>query len=116
MVSKIIVERLKAYIPKLVFPFQVGFIPGRNIHENIIIAQEMIHSMGKVKGRKGYFVIKGDFSKAYDKLNWGFIWRILNEINLVENMINIIMHSVTSVETNVKWRSYFPLPVCTLYG
>ncbi|MCH81151.1 putative non-LTR retroelement reverse transcriptase, partial [Trifolium medium] len=103
VVSKVMVERLKVHIPKLVSPFQTDFVSGQNIHENIIIAQEMIHSMGKTKGRKGYFVIKVDLSKAYDKLSWGFIWRILNEINLPENMINVIMHSVTSVETNVKW-------------
>jgi hypothetical protein len=37
VVSKIMVERLKDYIPKLVSPFQAGFVPGRNIHENILL-------------------------------------------------------------------------------
>ncbi|PNX97637.1 ribonuclease H, partial [Trifolium pratense] len=97
------VERLKEHIPKLVSPFQAGFVPGRNIHENIIFGQEMIHSMHHMKGKKAYFAIKVDLSKAYDKLNWEFIWRILNEIGIPQKMMNVIMHSVTSVETNVKW-------------
>ncbi|MCH86446.1 hypothetical protein A2U01_0007303, partial [Trifolium medium] len=67
IVSKVIVARLKIYIPKLVSPFQTGFVPGRNIHENIIVAKEMIHSMHMARGRKGYFAIKVDLSKAYDK-------------------------------------------------
>ncbi|MCH80961.1 hypothetical protein A2U01_0001739, partial [Trifolium medium] len=103
LVSKVIVERLKECIPKLVSPFQTGFVPGRIIHENIIVAKEMVHSMHKMKGRKGAFAIKVDLSKAYDKLSWEFIWRVLCEINLPSNLVNIIMHSVTSVETNVKW-------------
>jgi hypothetical protein len=68
-----------------------------------VVAQEMMHSMRKFKGKKGYFAIKVDLSKAYDKLNWNFIWRVLTEIKLPESIINIIMHSVTSVDTNVKW-------------
>jgi hypothetical protein len=58
--------------------------------------------MVKMKGRKGYVAIKVDLSKAYDKLNWNFIWQILKEIQLPDSLINVIMHSVTSVETNVK--------------
>ncbi|WJX55356.1 Protein DETOXIFICATION 41 [Trifolium repens] len=103
IVSKVIVARLKNYIPKLVSPFQTGFVPGRNIHENIVVTKEMVHSMHMAKGRKGFFAIKVDLSKAYDKLSWEFVWRVLTEANFPDNIINIIMHSVTSVETNVKW-------------
>jgi hypothetical protein len=52
-----------------------------------------------------------DLSKGYGKLNWEFIWHILKEIQLPDSMINVIMHPVTSAETNVKWNgargSYF---------
>jgi hypothetical protein len=80
VVSKVVVERLKDCIPSLISPYQTGFVPGRNIHENIIVAQEMTHSMVKMKGNRGYVAIKVDLSKAYDKLNWDFIWQILQEI------------------------------------
>jgi hypothetical protein len=103
VVSKVIVERLKEFGLLIVSPFQTGFVPGRNIHENIVVALEMIHSMAKIMGKKGYFVIKVDLSKAYDKLKWGFIWRVLIEMRMPDNVINLIMHMVTSVETNIKW-------------
>jgi len=102
-ISKTVVERQKDTIPFIISPFQIGFVLGRNIHENIVVAQEMIHSMIKMKGRKGFFAIKVDLSKAYDKLSWEFIWRIFTELKLPNNIVNIIIHSVTSVETNVKW-------------
>lgn len=53
-----IVGRLKNHMNKLTSSFQTGFVPGRAIHENIIIVNEAIHIMEKLKGKKGYFVIK----------------------------------------------------------
>jgi hypothetical protein len=103
IVSKVVVERLKECISRLISPFQTGFVPGRNIHENIIVAKETVHSMNKMKGKRGAFAIKVDLSKAYDKISWEFIWRILVEINFPEVLINVVMHAVTSVITNVKW-------------
>lgn len=102
-ITKIIVERLKNVMPKLVSPFQSGFILGRSIQKNIHVAREIVHCMKNLKGKKGFFVIKVDLSKAYDKISWDFIWRNLVEINLHMKIINIIMHGVTSVETNIKW-------------
>ncbi|GAU13938.1 hypothetical protein TSUD_262650 [Trifolium subterraneum] len=52
IVSKVIVERLKVCMPMLVSPFQTGFVPGRNIHENIMVAKEMIHTMHRMQNSK----------------------------------------------------------------
>jgi hypothetical protein len=41
-------------------------VPGRNIHENIVVAKEMIHTMNRMKSKKGAFTIIVDLSKAYD--------------------------------------------------
>jgi hypothetical protein len=70
IITKIMVNRLKKIIPQMVSPIQTGFVPGRNITENIVIAQEMLHSMTKMRSRIGFFVIKVDLSKAYDRLSW----------------------------------------------
>jgi hypothetical protein len=68
-VSKVIVDRLQECVASLITPYQTGFVPGRNIHENIVVAKEMAHTMHFMKGKKGTFAIKVDLSKAYDKLN-----------------------------------------------
>lgn len=102
MVSKVVFERLEDCIPTIISPYQIRFVSGRNIHENIIVTHEMIHSMSNKKGCKNYFAIKVDLLKTYDKLNWNFIWQVLMKVKLPDAMINVIMHSVTSVETNVK--------------
>lgn len=63
----------------------------------------MVHNMEKLKVKIGYFSMKVDLSKAYDKFNWEFIWRTLRENKLYERMINLIMHAVSSVETDINW-------------
>ena len=68
-ITKIIMNRLKPSLPSLILPFQASFILKRNIQDNIIIAQELMHSLKKMRERRGFFVIKVDLEKAYDCLN-----------------------------------------------
>lgn len=53
----------------LVSPHQCNFVPNRHNSDNIIIAQEVIHSMRTNRGAKGWMAIKIDLEKAYDWLN-----------------------------------------------
>ena len=68
VVTKIIVARLRPLLEKLISPLQMAFVPGRKGIDNAIIAQEVIHSLGKKKEKVGYMVLKIDLEKAYDKL------------------------------------------------
>lgn len=70
---KIIVKRLKEIISTVVSPYQASFVPGRNIHDNIIIVNEMIHSMRRKRGNKGVMAIKVDLEKAYDRISWAYM-------------------------------------------
>lgn len=45
-------NRVKNIIVSIVTPYQVRFIPSRSIHNNIIMANEMIHNMNKLRGNK----------------------------------------------------------------
>uniref|UniRef100_A0A803PH86 Reverse transcriptase domain-containing protein n=1 Tax=Cannabis sativa TaxID=3483 RepID=A0A803PH86_CANSA len=77
VISKIIANRIKPLLPKLICPTQAAFVPGRNIHDNNVIAQEIVHSFNRKKGREGLFAIKIDLMKAYDRMSWGFIDHVL---------------------------------------
>ncbi|XP_028093960.1 uncharacterized protein LOC114294059 [Camellia sinensis] len=50
IISKIIVNRLRPLLSKIVRPNQSSFILGKNTSDNIIITQEIIHSLNKKKG------------------------------------------------------------------
>ena len=50
MITKLLNNRLK---PLLECPTQSVFVPGRSIHDNSILVQEVIHSMKKKKDVHG---------------------------------------------------------------
>ncbi|WJX67493.1 hypothetical protein P8452_51955 [Trifolium repens] len=95
-ITKIIANRLQDIMPLLVGPQQCSFIKGRQSTDNIIIAQEVFHSMHIRKGSKGYMAVKVDLDKAYDRLRWEFILDTLKDIGFEENFINLIYHCISS--------------------
>jgi hypothetical protein len=115
IITKVIVNRLKEIVAQVVSPFQTGFVPGRNITENIVIAQEMLHSMVRMRSKVGFFAIKVDLAKAYDRLDWSFLHKVLLEVRVPNELISVIMKCVTSVQSNVLWngaRSEYFQPQC----
>ena len=68
IITKIIVSRLRPFLDKLISPLQTAFVPGRKGIDNVIIVQEIIHTLSKKRGKAGYMAIKIDLEKAYDKL------------------------------------------------
>ena len=71
--NKTLANRLKKIMQSRIGPNQSSFVPGRQITDNIIIYQEVLHSMRKSKVGKGIMLIKIDLEKAYDRLSWPFI-------------------------------------------
>lgn len=47
--------------------------------------------------------IKIDLAKAYDRLNWHFIFKCLSILNLDENFKSLIMTCITSTSYKVLW-------------
>ena len=101
VVTKIIVKRLRVALPKLVSPLQTAFVPGRKGIDNMILVQELVHTMGTKKGKEGYMAIKIDLEKAYDRLEWHFIRDILLLFNFPASLIKLILSCVSSSSISV---------------
>ena len=101
IVSKIIVNKIRPFMKQLVSPLQAAFIPRRKGLDNMIIAQEILHSMEKKKGRSGVMVLKIDLEKAIDRLEWSFIREILIHFNFPSDLIAIIMDCISSSTVSI---------------
>lgn len=84
-------------------PYQASFIHGRQPKDNIIIAQEIVHSLENKKGKLGGIILKIDLEKAYDRIDWNFLTKVLANFNLNEGWIKFIMNCVSQVETSIMW-------------
>ena len=102
-ITKIVANKLKGILPELIGPMQTSFVPGRHITENIIIAQEVIHTMRQKSGKIGHMLIKVDLEKAYDRLSWDFIFETLCEAGIPSDLIRITMDCITSASMQILW-------------
>ncbi|KAH9788525.1 reverse transcriptase domain-containing protein [Citrus sinensis] len=81
----------------------MGFVPGRHIIDNIVVAQEVVHSMRRKTGKRGLMAIKVDLEKAYDRLNWSFIFETLQLAGFPIQLSRLIMECVTTVKMSILW-------------
>uniref|UniRef100_A0A803PJF5 Reverse transcriptase n=1 Tax=Cannabis sativa TaxID=3483 RepID=A0A803PJF5_CANSA len=110
IISRIITDRLKGVIDPLVSPFQFAFLPGRSIAECSIVAQEVLHTIKHKKGKGGLMAIKTDMSKAYDRLEWSFLLRVLRANGFSSLVCNLIMQCVTTINFSILLNSAPLLP------
>lgn len=103
IVTNTIVNRLKLLIQKWVLLNQSSFVPGQSITDNIVVAQDIIHSMRSKDGKKGWMAVKIDMEKAYARLDWSFIAETLNDIGIPGNLQHLIVHCINSSIMQVLW-------------
>lgn len=77
---------------------QSGFIQGRAIADNVLITHEMLHFLKTSQATKRCsMVVKIDMSKAYDRIEWGFLRAVLEILDFQETWIDWIMECITMV-------------------
>lgn len=98
VISKLLSLRLKPMLHYTISENQSAFIPGRAISDNVLITHEILHYLKTTKSMKrGSMAVKSDMSKAYDRLEWGFIKCVLEKLGFCEKFVTLIMECVTSV-------------------
>lgn len=103
ILSKVLVHRLQPFLADLVGAEQLSFVPRRQITDNVVIVQEVIHSMHHKTGTVGWMAIKVDLEKAYDRLSWEFIKDTLILANLPSSIVALIMDLITSASMQILW-------------
>lgn len=79
LISKVLAARIKSVMPKLISHNQFAFTQGRQISDCILIANEVVDLLNKRQG--GGFLLKLDFAKAYDNVEWSFLLDIMKVMN-----------------------------------
>ncbi|KAK3230976.1 hypothetical protein Dsin_002857 [Dipteronia sinensis] len=70
-------NRLRAVLGKVISETQRAFILGRLISDNAIIGFECMHALRIRRCKDGSMAVKLDMSKAYDRVEWGFLVEVL---------------------------------------
>ena len=102
IMAKVLANRLKKLLPRIISHEQAAFVSGRSITDNILVAFELIHHMKrKNKGKHGEVTFKIDIIKAYDKIDWGFLIGIMLKLGFDNRWVDLMMLCVSTVRYNV---------------
>ena len=85
--SKLIANRLKIRLPKLIHPDQKAFVAGRQMHEGILNQRITVEHCIKHKIRGALVAI--DFAKAFDSVEHSALWNSLKMFDFSDYLIKL---------------------------
>ena len=94
VISKVIANRLKPLLALLISQEQSGYVEGRQILDGIILTHEIIHSLKHSK--QVGMLLKIDLSKAFDRLSWIYIDKMLTAFGFSPMWIRWIASLISS--------------------
>lgn len=99
--------RMKPLMKKIIATNQSAFVEGRQIQDNLLIVHEAFHTFKK-KGRSPdhFMAIKLDMSKAFDRVRWSFLRKVLLKFGFNATWVDLILKSLNSVTYRLKINGY----------
>ncbi|KAL2224639.1 UNVERIFIED_CONTAM: putative mitochondrial protein [Sesamum indicum] len=93
--TKLMSIRLGHVLPKVISPSQSGFVPGRLLSDNVLLAQELIHSLESHRPEANV-IFKLDMAKAYDRVNWEFLFQVLRLKGFPQRWVDLVANVVSN--------------------
>ena len=72
VIAKILASRMEPFLGSVVDHAQSAFIHGRNLADNVQLAQELLRKYALRRSSPRY-LIKVDLHKTYDSVSWSFL-------------------------------------------
>lgn len=106
LIAKVIADRIKKHLDNLINHDQTGFMKGRYIGENI---QNIINIMEHCNTEDiSAMLVFIDFEKAFDSIDWNFMFQVLDFYNFseqIKNWTKILYTDIKACLQNNGWLS-----------
>jgi hypothetical protein len=84
--------RLAPVAHRVIDRSQTAFIKGRSLHEGVLALHEIAHELKRKK--LGGLLLKLDFEKAYDRVDWDFLREVLLTKGFSTGLVHRILQLV----------------------
>ena len=105
ILTKLLALRLQKVIPSIINSDQVGYIKNRYIGENIRILSDIIQ-YADLEDIEAY-ITQIDFEKAFDSIEWDFLFESLKALNFGPEFISWIKTIYTDISACVGNNGYY---------
>ena len=92
--AKVLANKLKKGVGKVVSKAQGAFVEGKQILDAMLIANEAIDSV--LKNNKNGILCKLDIKKAYDSVDWSFFLTVMQKMGFGEKWIGWIKWCIST--------------------
>ena len=83
--SKVLANYLKKLLPSIITEHQSTFTKDRLFFYDVLVAFKTLHSLQNYKSTThGFMAIKLDMSKAYDRVDWDFLEKLMRQMGFNE--------------------------------
>lgn len=97
--TKVIATRMGKIIHKVIDKAQAGFIPGRNIADQIRLTELML-CYSEANEENGMIIVL-DQEKVYDKICHDYLWKAMRNFNMPENLITTVQSLYHNTQTQI---------------
>ena len=100
---KVLANRLRLFLPQIISENQSVFMSDRLITDNVLVAYETMHHINqKRSGKVGEMALKLDIRKAFDRVEWGCLEKIMYKMGFHESWVKLVMRCVSTVTYSIK--------------
>ncbi|RVW24229.1 LINE-1 reverse transcriptase-like [Vitis vinifera] len=97
--AKVLANRLKRVVGKVVSKAQNAFVQGRQILDAVLVANEVLDSV--LKNKEEAVMCKLDIEKAYDHVEWSFLFSVMRKMGFGEKWIRWMKWCISTVSFSV---------------
>ena len=110
ILAKVLANRIKRVLDKVISKSQNVFVKGRQILDAVLIANELVDST--MRRKEQGMVYKLDIEKAYDSISWEFLYQVMNRMGFGSRWLSWIKWYISiasfSVLFNGSPAGFFP--------